>query len=71
MKTIIAYLRGDEIKTFVSYLRELEMKTVVSYLRGDEMKTIMAYLILFASVVMVLVTIMFVISYIDTFSYFA
>ncbi len=71
MKTIIAYLKGDELKRIVSYLREFEMKTIVSYLRKDETKTIMAYLICFASVVAVLVTIMFVISYIDTYSYFA
>ncbi len=58
MKTIIAYLHGDE------------MKTAVSYLRGDEMKTIMAYLICFTSVAAVLVTLMFVIAYIDTFNYF-
>ncbi len=58
------------MKTIIAYLHRDEMKTAVSYLRRDEMKTIMAYLICFASVVALLVTVMFVISYIDTFSYF-
>jgi hypothetical protein len=70
MKTIIAYLKGDEIKTIVSNLREFEMKTIVSYLREDKTKTILAHLILFASFVAVFVTLMFVIAYIDPFNYF-
>ena len=70
MKTIIAYLKGDEMKTITVYLKGDEMKTIISYLRGDETKTIIAYLICFASVVAIFMTLMFVIAYIDTIKYF-
>jgi t-SNARE complex subunit (syntaxin) len=52
------------MKTIISYLKRDEMQAIIAYLRGDEMKTIMAYLILFASFSVIFVMLMFVVAYI-------